>query len=290
MTTDELEERVALLEERLKSLGGSQGWDEGTLPHGHAHDYGSGDEIAFGLYANGAIQPRMTSLDLSSDFGVTQTALTRKHNLTIGPHTAAADPHTGYVLESVMSAAGDMYVATGDNVPALFAAPTTTGHVLTADTAVSQKMKWAAASSMLKTANTGYFFIPAGPSVGTAVTNGIANTYGTYTELIASTSEALYIVGWTVARATISSTATYLAIMFGTGAATETDRGEDRVGLTTWTNAGITTGVTFQKSVLPFPIPVAASTRIAVKLASAEASVAWNIALICINQDDLAGI
>jgi len=36
-------------------------------------------------------------------------------------HVAAADPHTGYVLESLLDAAGDIYYATADNTPARLA-------------------------------------------------------------------------------------------------------------------------------------------------------------------------
>lgn len=59
-------------------------------------------------------------------------------------HEASSDPHTGYLLESLVDAKGDLIVATADNTPARLAVGTD-GYVLTADSAQSAGVKWAAA-------------------------------------------------------------------------------------------------------------------------------------------------
>lgn len=61
-------------------------------------------------------------------------------------HTAAADPHTGYVLESLLDAKGDIIAASADNTPAKVTVGSN-GQVLTADSAQSAGVKWATASS-----------------------------------------------------------------------------------------------------------------------------------------------
>src|SRR6266508_4467073 len=68
-----------------------------------------------------------------------------KHAMPANPvtsHEAASDPHTGYVLESLVDAKGDLYVATADNAVARLAVGTN-NQVLTADSAQSTGVKWA---------------------------------------------------------------------------------------------------------------------------------------------------
>lgn len=65
-------------------------------------------------------------------------------------HAAAADPHTGYVLESLLDAKGDLIAASADNTPGRLPVGTD-GHVLTADSAESLGVKWAAASGASST-------------------------------------------------------------------------------------------------------------------------------------------
>lgn len=43
------------------------------------------------------------------------------HSGVVTTHEAASDPHTGYVLESLMDTAGDLFVASGDNTVARLA-------------------------------------------------------------------------------------------------------------------------------------------------------------------------
>lgn len=78
------------------------------------------------------------------------------HNSTGDPHTqyaldtdltthaGAADPHTGYVLESLLDAKGDLIAASADNTPIRVGPIGANNTVLTADSATSSGMKWAA--------------------------------------------------------------------------------------------------------------------------------------------------
>ncbi len=61
-------------------------------------------------------------------------------------HVGAADPHTGYVLESLLDAKGDIIVATADNTPTRLAVGTD-GQVLTADPTQATGIKWATSSA-----------------------------------------------------------------------------------------------------------------------------------------------
>lgn len=58
-------------------------------------------------------------------------------------HVAAADPHTGYVLESLFDAKGDLLSASADNTPAKVAAGAN-DTILMADSAQTAGLKWVA--------------------------------------------------------------------------------------------------------------------------------------------------
>jgi hypothetical protein len=88
-----------------------------------------------------------------------------KHAMPADPvtaHAAAADPHTGYVLESLLDAKGDLIAASADNTPIKL----TVGAddtILMADAAAASGLKWVASAS---------------PSaVGTAAATGTADTF-----------------------------------------------------------------------------------------------------------------
>lgn len=59
---------------------------------------------------------------------------------------SSTDVHSQYVLKALVDAAGDLIVGSADNTPARLAGASTSGHVLTYDTAGSgaAKVKWAA--------------------------------------------------------------------------------------------------------------------------------------------------
>lgn len=142
------------------------------------------------------------------------------------------------------------------------------------------------AGSMKKTAGGGYFLIPAGPSIGTSVSSAASlDTYGSWTEATASTSAALYIVGvLPYIRTTLAHT--YVQIDIGTGeAASESSIGEV-LGYSDETfdhgNSPI---------MLPFPIPVPAATRIAIRTAEDYSlAVTYKISLMCVDQSDLVDL
>jgi len=70
-------------------------------------------------------------------------------------HTQAADPHTGYILESLLDAKGDVIAASADNTPAKVTVGAN-GTVFTADSAQAAGVKWAVVSGAevaYKTAN-----------------------------------------------------------------------------------------------------------------------------------------
>ena len=140
---------------------------------------------------------------------------------------------------------------------------------------------------MIKSSNNGLFTIPAAPSGGTAVAqSGSADTYGSYVQLTASTGEADYIVGIRF-EATTTQVPTYLSVQIGTGAGgSETNVGQANCGIEFTAGAASTQIGGYYA--LPYPIPVATTTRIAVKTASSAASaISWNITLSCHKQADL---
>jgi len=76
-----------------------------------------------------------------------------KHAMPADPvtaHAAASDPHTGYVLESLVDAKGDLLTATADNTPARLAVGSN-GKILVADSAESTGLKWATGGSIAVT-------------------------------------------------------------------------------------------------------------------------------------------
>jgi hypothetical protein len=64
---------------------------------------------------------------------------------SVATHAGLSDPHTGYVLESLLDAKGDLIAASADNTPGKLGVGTN-GHVLTADSGETLGVKWAAAS------------------------------------------------------------------------------------------------------------------------------------------------
>jgi len=132
--------------------------------------------------------------------------------------------------------------------------------------------------------NAGFFLIPTGPAVGTTVTSGTANAYGSYAQLIASTSAALFIAGLVLDTPPAIAGITYFQFMVATGGAgAESGIGEAKTGFIEDASIGH-----FDSLLLfPFPLRVAASTRIAVKSACTQSGKTFNVSLLCINQTNL---
>ena len=137
----------------------------------------------------------------------------------------------------------------------------------------------------LKTSGGGYYLIPAGPAAGTAaVDSATDNTYGSWVEMRAAAGNALFIVGVTVrANTSPGTTGDYVQLDIGTGAAaSETSVSE--LYFADIINGG-------QHIELPFPIPVAASTRIVVRVADSETVAnTYEVTLQVIDQADLVSI
>lgn len=98
--------------------------------------------------------------------GTAATASHRDH-VHLDPvtaHAAAADPHTGYVLESLLDAKGDLITASADNTPAKL----TVGAddtILMADSAAGGGLKWVASAT------------PSTQAFGDAAAVGTADTF-----------------------------------------------------------------------------------------------------------------
>ncbi len=149
----------------------------------------------------------------------------------------------------------------------------------------------------LKSVNPGQFCIPTGPSAGIAVTKSTSpDTYGSYAELIASTSAALYITGATVIFSVSGNivTPTYFQFMLGTGAGgSETTVNVFSVSVPQPAPPASTTYARAVCSAMQFnpPIPVASGTRIAAKVAGNGATAdAPRLVLQCINQSDVVAM
>lgn len=151
----------------------------------------------------------------------------------------------------------------------------------------------ASVSGSKKTTGGGYFMIPAGPADGTSVAQSAsANTYGSWVEMIASTSAAIFVVGVLV-QPVVAAQATrqYVQVDIGTGAGgAESSVGEAKFDLAAAVAGGGAGpwSAAVPPIIFPAPIPVAISTRIACRTASDEASANdHQVSLICINQADL---
>ena len=144
-------------------------------------------------------------------------------------------------------------------------------------------------SGSKKTASTGnYFLVPAGPAAGKALASSAsANTYGAWVEMTAATSAAIFIVGYVLNTYSDATNMAYVQLDIGVGAgAAEVSVGEF------YTSGPLDTAGTDVAPVqvqMIYPIPVAASTRIAARIADAEAGANTALlTLLCINQSDLA--
>jgi len=135
----------------------------------------------------------------------------------------------------------------------------------------------------MKVINGGYYLIPAGPGVGTTVASSAsANTYGSWTEMRSAAGNALYIVGVSLYAL---NTVQYTQLDIGTGAAaSETSVSEVLF------NTDATNGID-QTVYLPYPIAVAASTRIACRTADEDASARNSrVTLLVVDQSDVAAL
>lgn len=113
----------------------------------------------------------------------------------------------------------------------------------------------------MKVQGDGYYVLPSTIGAGTSVTPG-SGSFGSWAQVEASTSEAIYITHITLEDGNASGQ-TYYRIQIGTGAAaSETAVSTVQFGESA---SGFLGGVTIP---LPYPVAVATSTRVAVRAAS----------------------
>jgi hypothetical protein len=96
------------------------------------------------LASRGTLNFVGTGVTVTDDSGSAKTLVTIPNSTTA--HEAASDPHTGYVLESLLDAKGDVIVASAADTPARLPVGTN-GQVLTADSAQGLGVKWATPAS-----------------------------------------------------------------------------------------------------------------------------------------------
>ncbi len=153
-----------------------------------------------------------------------------------------------------------------------------------------------AVSAAKKTSGGGYFLLPAGPANGkTVASSASANTYGSWVEMIASTAAAIFVLGVLVQPdQNASAVQQYVQVDIGTGAAaSESSVGEIKADTyeQASTGSGALASFAVGPAMFPYPIPVAASTRIACRSADGEAKANSHlVTLICINQSDLVNL
>ena len=137
----------------------------------------------------------------------------------------------------------------------------------------------------MKTSGGGYYLLPAGPAIGSAVADSATDdTYGAWVEMRAAAGNALFIVGATIrANTAPGTTGDYAQLDIGTGAAAS------EVSIGEWYFPDI--AIDSRNITLPFPIPVAATTRIAVRVADSETIInTYQVTLHVIDQADLVAI
>lgn len=138
----------------------------------------------------------------------------------------------------------------------------------------------------MKTSGGGYYLIPAGPSGGQTVSSSAsADTYGSWVQLRSASGNALYITGVSIYPANANG-ARYVQLDIGVGGASA------EVSIGEWGGAmsrDIQFGSTSYS--FPFPIPVAANTRIACRIADNLASALnHTVTLHVIDQSDLVSM
>lgn len=82
----------------------------------------------------------------SSGTAKAEVTAQQRADAAVTAHEGAADPHAGYVLESLVDAKGDVLTASADNTPARLAVGTD-GQVLKANSATATGLEWAANSA-----------------------------------------------------------------------------------------------------------------------------------------------
>lgn len=192
----------------------------------------------------------------------------------LSTHEGAADPHAGYVLESVVNAKGDLYVATADNTITRLAVGSN-GQVLVADSAQAAGVKWAAPSASGVYWFTGdltavdYSTASTAPAFTTVTCDTTAHTKGGYSQIIASSSGTATMMRVIIANTSSTGVQTQSLVDIATGGA-----GNESVVIANIDAGSAPTwpaGVGFFPFEFWFPVSVAAGTRISARAQSVVA-------------------
>lgn len=128
-----------------------------------------------------------------------------------------------------------------------------------------------------RTLGVGYVVLPTGPAAGVAVTPGVA-AYGSWVEMLATAATALFLVGASVNQG--SNTPDWAQFQIGVGAAAS------ETVVTTWRVEPLVANQANGGALFPFPVPIAAGARIAVR-AAAGAGVVVRFVLLAIEQTNV---
>lgn len=233
-----------------------------------------------------AASPVPFRYDAATDTLVTSTGETTITETTIldSTHTAAADPHTGYLLESLADAKGDVLAATAADTWARVAVGAN-DTVLTAASGETPGVKWAtlaslgASGGMLKVSGAGYEVTPSAAAGIDLANAGVAWNNGAYSEMEDSTPAAVYLIGFTYN----ASANQEFEVDIATGAAAS-----ETVVSTIALSPGAAVGET---AVFSAVIAVATTTRIAARMRSGSTTATIdNLKLIFVRQSNLVAL
>jgi hypothetical protein len=142
----------------------------------------------------------------------------------------------------------------------------------------------------LKTSGVGYDTLPAMPAAPTSVTPGTSNGWGSWVQFRAAAGNAIYVVGAFIStRFSVAPTTLIgLAVQIGIGGA----GAESAIGtIDVPPNPGGSVNTSGQVVFFPFPIPVAASTRVAARASySTTTAPTVGITLMVLEQSNLVAI
>lgn len=196
--------------------------------------------------------------------------------------THSGSAHTDFIAKAIVDAKGDIIAATAADTVARVAVGTD-GYVLTADSASTPGVKWAAAGGgMKKLQGSAYLIMPAAAAGITPANSGAgAWVNGNYTQVLASTSEADYLLGYSLKQA-------------AGGVEWEADIATGGAGAETViaTIAGTDVNAIQVQHYFTFPIAVATTTRIAIRQRNSAGSTNMftEFKLIYCKQSDLVDI
>lgn len=137
-----------------------------------------------------------------------------------------------------------------------------------------------------KVSGSGYLVYPSAAGAATVSCPGTLWANGSYTQVVSATAQAIYVVGVLVVPVSDSAFEFEMDLAAG-GAGSEVVIGTLAFQRRYNTNVGHSDGTVVM---LPFPIAIATSTRIAARGRASVASMQWWVKLIYVNQSDLVAL